>query len=394
MNKVEPIQDQYDVISFGEIIFFFISHWKKFFLSGVIGIVVGLGCWVGLGQYTAQAILVNNNALDLVSWRSLQTNLPVLAAQFVEKQKIKSNEEQQLRRMSEHSWWKENVLPGYSLSKDDVKELTALAGLNKGGLDSTDFKQLLLYLQVNAKGITKEIALADLHVSVDFIRQGSAYILLKNLISKYESTFNRNEAELQRQITSNEIELQVLRGRVQDLESLAKQFPEDASGSPQQVVQVNDSNAKFMPINKQLIAVNQEIYKNVEQLQSLRSKLEQMKFLRDFVLQAQSFIEKENKGLELADRFLAIEAAMRSKASPKDFNAQQMLNRIKDDVVQLRVQFSTDLIANSSNFVARSNPILPAMGGFLSGSFLMLVYLLCMAAFKSYKVPAPADNGR
>lgn len=368
-------------IDLGQVVDFLSEHWKKAVVGAVVGALIGVAGWSQLGSYKAETVLVNSivsngseqRAINFISWRLLQKNLPILASQF----------EDNWSALKEPSWWQKNVVPAYSLSKADTKDLAAIS---KDLQDSEG--QTILSLTVNANGSTKEKALSRLDEATRFIREGSVYLLLKGQIIGYEAKLLNGDADLQKRITDAEVELRYLRDRARNLESLRQRFPQNVAVGSQQIVDLKDSNAKYMPISTQLVAVNTDINNAEESLKRMRDQQAQMIVLRDYVAKARPQLEKETNGLKLADGLLQIDSQMRKVADVKDMNTLQTLNDIRAQVVQVQARFTKGLESGSSPYVTRPGPMLPAAGGFLGGAVVALLFVMARQLVLKRKLPA------
>lgn len=353
-------------IDLSQVLFFFVQNWKRLLLGSVIGLVVGVGTWQIFAPYKAQVVL-SNNAFSFISWRSLQKSLPVLAAQLVQSQRSAPD---QLNRLSSPSWWAKNVLPTYSVTKADTKDFAAI---NK---DLQDQVGAILNFTVSAEGSSKELAIANVEFIVDFIRQGSTLLQIKSLINSYDLQVLNAETDLQKKILDTNVELKFMHERAKNLEELRQRFPENSAVSSQQVVDLKDSNAKFMPISTQLVAINMDISNTTEALERMHNDQAKTRYLREFVKKAIPMLGEQTNGLLLADQLLKIESDLSATIKPGDTNALQSAISIRASLIHLRTSFSKGLESNLSPQVSRSSPLLPAAGGLLAGGMLMLIFIL------------------
>ena len=172
-------------------------------------------------------------------------------------------------------------------------------------------------------------------------------------------------------------------------EALRQRFPANAVVGSQQVVDLKDSNAKYMPISTQLVAINTDINNTVEALQKMRDQSAQMQVMREFVAQALPVVDKETNGLTLADALLKIESALRQEVAADNTNAMQMLNSINATLVSARTSFTKSLDTDLVPQVTKPGPLMPAAGGVFGGAVAVLLYALgrrALAGFKSQRV--------
>lgn len=366
-------------ISLAQVIEFVSGEWKRLAVGAVVGLLLGVGGWALLASYKAEQILVNQGALGFLSWRSLQQNLPLLAAQLVEQKKVKPAEEAQYRVMSSSQWWAKNVVPTFSLSKADTKDL---ASVSKSLQDEAS---TILNLVVTAKGSSKEDALAHVATATNFVKQGSAYLSIKNLVQGWDYQILNTEASLTKKITDTEVDLRYLRQRAANLESMRQRFPQNVTVATQQVVDLKDSSAKYMPISTQLVAVNTDINNANEALERMRNEIAQTKVMAEFVAQAKPIVDMSADGLAVVDQLLEITKAMRASVQAGDVNADQQLNNIEAELVGVRTNFQRSLDTDLIPQVSRSGVLQPAAGGLVGGGVLMLLYALGRRAVDVHK---------
>ena len=366
-------------ISLAQVIEFVSGEWKRLAVGAVVGLLLGVGGWALLASYKAEQILVNQGALGFLSWRSLQQNLPLLAAQLVEQKKVKPAEEAQYRVMSSSQWWAKNVVPTFSLSKADTKDL---ASVSKSLQDEAS---TILNLVVTAKGSSKEDALAHVATATNFVKQGSAYLSIKNLVQGWDYQILNTEASLTKKITDTEVDLRYLRQRAANLESMRQRFPQNVTVATQQVVDLKDSSAKYMPISTQLVAVNTDINNANEALERMRNEIAQTKVMAEFVVQAKPIVDMSADGLAVVDQLLEITKAMRASVQAGDVNADQQLNNIEAELVGVRTNFQRSLDTDLIPQVSRSGVLQPAAGGLVGGGVLMLLYALGRRAVDVHK---------
>jgi hypothetical protein len=360
-----------------DIVNFLVAQWQRLLMGGLAGLLLALASWFSLGQYTAESVLINNQvesqtkAIDLISWRSMTRSLPGLASQLVSEGQVGAEQTSQMERMSNSEWWAKNVKPTFSLSKADTKELAALSKQMQeaGGAD-------ILNLVIQTTGKTQQEAAARGLVATNFITQGSAYLSVKETISGYESKVLTVNSNLQKKITDTEIELNFLRQRAEALEVLRQRFPANTPVANQQLVDLKDTNAKFMPISTQIVAVQSDINATLEQLQRMRDQLAQSELMRSFVQKAQQQTGQKQNGFELITALLQITSELRSTAKPDDMNAQVVLSNMEADLVKTRTFYSKGLEVRLAPTVKAPSLAMPLALGLMAGTLLMLVFLL------------------
>jgi hypothetical protein len=396
-NRQPNIQDKIQAdaeISLIDIVHFLQSAWKKLAISAVLGAVLGLGGWFVLGSYSAEYVLLNNNnnnnnnsyALDLVSWKMLQKSLPNLADQILAENKAPDNQSALYKKMSEEQWWQKNVAPSYALSKADTKDL---AGISKD-LDSAS--TTILNFTLTASGSSKEAAIDNVRAASKFLRSGGAYLQLRALLSSYQTQTISAAADLQQKITSTQVEMSYQQERIRQLEELHKRFPA-GNASAQQVVDAKDSSAKFLPLQTQIIAANNDLNSSKEMLVRAQKRLDQLALTKSFLEAALPLQDQTFDGLLLDQKLLEIEANLRAKLSKDDSNGADFLNGLQAQLLAIQVRFTRGLEANTAPTSSGKKGMIKATaGGFAATFFLMLLFLLAQkvwAAVKEQDAKAP-----
>jgi hypothetical protein len=384
-SRTQSLADESDSnggaeISLIDIVNFLTGVWKKLAIAAIVGAVLGLGNWYFLGSYQAEYVLLNNNnnnnnnnniyALDLVSWKMLQKSLPNLAAQVVEENKAPENQASLYKLMSNDQWWQKNTIPSYALSKADTKDL---AGISK---DLEAASTTILSLTLIANGNSKEQALDNVRAEGKFLRSGGAYLQLRSLLNSYENQTISTAAQLQQKITNTQIEMGYQEERARQLEQLHKRFPGN-SLSAQQVVDAKDSSAKFLPLQTQIIAANNDINASKETLSRLQKSIDQIALTKTFLGQALPLQDQTFDGLLLNKQLLEIETNLRIKLDKSDNNGVEFLNELHARLLAIQVRFSKGLEANTAPTSTGKKGMIKSTAGGLAGLlFLMLLALL------------------
>ncbi|WP_143070532.1 hypothetical protein [Polynucleobacter asymbioticus] len=361
-------------ISLLDIVNFLQQAWKKLALAAVVGAVLGLGGWFMLGKYSAEYVLLNNNnnsyALDLVSWKMLQKSLPNLADQIIDENKIPEGQSALYKELSNDQWWQKNVIPSYALSKADTKDLASVSK------DFDSASTTILNFTLTASGASKEQAVDNVRAAAKFLRTGSAYLQLRSLLSGYETQVLSAAADVRQKITTAQVEMGYQQERIRQLEDLHKRFP-GANASTQQVVDAKDSSAKYLPLQTQIIAANNDLNGSKETLERLQKRLDQLALAKTFLDQALPLQDQTFDGLVLGQQLLEMESNLRTKLDQKDSNGAQFLNDLHAQLLSIQVRFTKGLEANTAPTSGGKKGIIKAAaGGLFAAFFLMLLALL------------------
>jgi hypothetical protein len=271
--------------------------------------------------------------------------------------------------LASDQWWQKNVVPSYAISKADTKDLAAISK------DLDQASTTILSLTLKTGGPTKDIAIDNVRSAAQFLRTGGAYLQLRSILNSYEIETISTVADLQRRITTTEIEMGYQVQRVKSLEDLNKRFP-GGNNTSNQVVDPKDSGAKYLPLVTQIIAINSDINQSKESLMRLRDRLTQIAQMKLFLEEASPLAEKTYDGIFLGDELLAIEAKMRAKLPKDDIKQQEVFDQLRTQLLVVKSRFAKSLDANTAPTVSKQGMIKSTAGGLAGAFFLMLLVLL------------------
>ena len=89
-SNVNEVNDENE-ISLIDIVNFFSENWKKMCIAGIVGLITGALYWFFLVNFEAEKIITNNGVFNVISFKSLQKQLPILATQIVDEKKVPMN---------------------------------------------------------------------------------------------------------------------------------------------------------------------------------------------------------------------------------------------------------------------------------------------------------------
>ena len=367
-------------ISVFESINFLQCAWKNLVIASLVGAVLGFASWSLFSSYSAEYVLQNANTnidqnINFISWKALQKSLPRIAAQVVENNITPDNQASLYKAMADEVWWQKNVVPNYALTKVDAKDLFNIS--KDLDTDSTT----ILSLTLTASGSTKEQSIYNVRAASKFLITGSAYLKLCSLLNDYDIETISKISDLQQKITSTKIELGYQQERAKFLEELHKRFPGGANVFGQ-VVDPKDSGAKYLPLATQIIAVNNDINSSKEKLDRLQKSIEQVAIIKIFLDQALPLKDATLDGLALNNELLAIEASLRSKLTKSDINSQQVLDRLRAQLLRNQTYFAKGLETNTAPISKKKGIFKSTIGGLATGFFMMLMILLVRRMYK------------
>ena len=351
-----------------------ISYRKILYAGMIVGIIIAISGTLLFGKYQAQGTISNLSNFDYLMWIGLKRNLPLLA-----ETRMKSGKgDNSLSQVSDENWWKKNVVPTFAVSKDDNKDAFGLT-LKEG--EATKIKDIV----IKTKGESKEKALENLSVATSFLQSGATYLALKELVNSYQIQLRNSQTNLEKNSLELDIEASYLEKRIVKLESLKTKFPVSAGAMNNQVVDLKDGAAKFMPISVQLIAANQDLNVNRESKSRLNDEKQRVSILAKFLDQANPVIEKNLDGLSAIDALNQIVTQLRKDINSSDLNGISMLNSIKDSLNSISVKFIEGISKPSYVTATRPHYLKNSAIGFALGLMLSLIGLVFYSFWNKFR---------
>ena len=353
-------------ISLADIINFLADSWKKLILASVIGAGLGFGGWFFLGNYHAELPLSNNEGMSILSLKSLQQTLPNLATEIVEKDQAPQDQLALYKAMSSPEWWKKAIIPIFSLTKADIKDLGA--EMEKGS-------NSILYLMVDGAASSREVAIQNARNTGQFIRKGGTYLAIKAMLTSQQSDLLIAEAEINSKINASLVELDYQQARLKNLESLAKRFPNESRASSQ-VIDPKDSGAKYLPISTQIIAINTDINNNTESLTRLKDRRAQLGSLKRWLDEATPIFTASYDGLQINQGLLSLESKIRREIKPDNPKDFAFVDALRNGLLANETRFKNGLVESNTITVKKTGMLKAIAGGSVGALALMFLALL------------------
>jgi len=392
-------------LSLLEVIDFFQSSWKRLAAASLLGAVLALGGWIFLGNYSAEYVLLNNTintinnttntsgsstniagsnvsnyALDIVTWKTLQKILPNLAAQIIENKMLPIEMEFLYKTLSDGEWWQKNVVPSYAISKADSKDLAGI-GKDLDGASTT-----ILNLTISSSGETRNSAINNVRAVGNFLRTGGAFLQIQAILNGYEFESIASLAQLEVRVNQAQVEVEYLQARARKLEEMYKRFPGNGGAAElRMLLDAKDSGAKYLPIQTQIIATNNEINQYREVIERMNDRMKQLVIVGQFLDLALPLSKKTTDGLKLAEQLLKVEAELRKTISKKELASQAILDQIHVQLLDISARFTKGLEAATEPNAKKRGMIKSTALGFLVGFFLMLLILLTQKVWLNAK---------
>jgi hypothetical protein len=364
-------------IDLWKIVDFFIQQYLFLGLGASIGLFLGLLAWFSLSTYKVE-VIVPNQWGEIVNLRTLEASWTSVAREISVESGLSSEDQSFYTTLSSTAWWKKTIRPNYALTKADLKDLVGFQEV-KG--------VTIINLELSWSGKNSDWIEKQLLKTVEFMRFASSYTAIRNIITKYETEIFTASAVIEKDLHVAQLGLVFANRRLSNLEDLQKRFPGN-SLVVNQMLDLKESGAKYLPISNQIIAAKSDIFATQESIKQLQTRLEQAQLLSQFVSQARPLmIAKERNGIKLAEQLLAIEAQLRATIAPDHLSQLVALDRIRVDLINVQTQFKNmgdqpllPVIQRNSSWVVAS------AGGLLGGFFIALIICLGLQYWPALKV--------
>jgi hypothetical protein len=364
-NMQEPSsQPPDDEISLFDIFNFLINNWKFYVAGSLLGLLIALGFVSAEGQYDAELVLINQESgLNFITWRVVQKNLLALANE----QAASADQPTGLQKaMTTGEWWKKAVVPIYSLTKAETKELV---GVSKEVQDLESTRIQSFVVRVSGKSLSD--AQQDVGFVVNFIRTGATFSAASAVVINLQSKVALSASRIQLDVSRALREMSIMTERRDRLYALRKEFPNENVVS--QVVDVNESVAKFLPIATQLVAVLTDINLLNEKLLRLQQEKSQLEIASEFITRANILLKSGLHNQSLIADLLNLEGELRKNIPSNDLPKIIVLDEIKNSLIIIKTSYSSGLQQFSPPAVVAPKYVKPAVIGLLAGAFFGLL---------------------
>ncbi|QWD96899.1 hypothetical protein [Polynucleobacter sp. MG-6-Vaara-E2] len=243
--------------------------------------------------------------------------------------------------LSSEKWWLKNLTANYAFSKADTKDLLTIS--KDLDLASTT----ILSLSISVSGSSAGQSIENLKGAIKFFRTGGAFLEVRGLLNDYKNLTIVETAELQKQISLNELELGYVEKRLKQYEELKKRYPSSSDVGTKFMIDGKDGNSKFLPIDAQIIACNTDVNRIKEVLERLRGQLIGIETLKSFNDEAEPLMRKNYDGLALIKQLLGIVSKMQLQLSGVEFSSKQQLTRVNAELLSINEKYETGLSANA-----------------------------------------------
>lgn len=325
-------------ISIQDIVKFCRDSYRLILAIGIISLCIAVLFSFFAGRYSGETILANNDSLNIISWKTFQKSLPMLANEISSKDPSFSSQKGYL---ASNSWWEKNVIANQSLTKKDTKEL--ISQNKELDQEATRINNFL----IKAEGPTVIKTQERIRDSIDFMVNGISYLSYKNLINQYLANISNNELSSAKKLIDSEIELNFSNKRLKNLNDLKAQFP-NQNQSISQVVDPKDSGAKYLPISTQIIATNTDINQLRETITRLRDEQQKIQVFKKFTEDIKELFNTSYDSKFIHNELIQKTANLKNHFDGNNLNYQQAIKSIENDLmaIQIRQNYGLDQVTS------------------------------------------------
>jgi hypothetical protein len=192
-------------------------------------------------------------------------------------------------------------------------------------------------------------------------------------------------AEIRNQLTHTQVNQNYYRERIKTLEDLLKRFPNRGAINTQ-LLDPKENSSKFLPVENQLIAANNDFNNNKELIARLNDRLAQIVIVKQFLEQAVPLVDSQTDGLLLTKSLLNIEAKLRSNLSAGDLIGQLVLDQLRSQLVATETRFFKGLETSTASTTKKIGMLKATAAGIAITGFAMLAFLLGRKIMRNLKL--------
>jgi hypothetical protein len=321
------------VIDWFKVLQFLLGYYRYLLIGAFGGALLALAISVGFRSYDIRLVVPNIFNTDITNYRELVIAWAERARELAKQDSLPPADRANYERLSNQLGNDRHITPIYSILKSDLKN----------GMGTVDPKsQLILGLQlsISAQGIDEGIK--ELLLFRQFLYSARTYILTRKLLINYETENLLSLSEIGKEVNKTEIALFTAKRQLVHLEDLQKRYPSSTIVA-NQILDLTESGAKYLPIATQLIAVRNDVFTLNEFLAQLHEKTRQTKLMGQFLSEAKPIMDQEQDGLKLITRLLEVVANLRKALSPNDLYLSGTLNGIQSELLTIQTQFLLSL---------------------------------------------------
>jgi hypothetical protein len=185
-------------------------------------------------------------------------------------------------KLSKEKFWKENLNPSFSITKEDLKDYKTS--------EKIDGNLAIVNLILTFKGGDKEKNQYFTEEYFNFYKNSFMKMKLTDLLLNYKFEVQNGKLIVNKKIVDIKNETDYLKARAENLEKLKIKFPNNIGASVNQVLDPKDSASKYLPVSTQLVAIYSELNNLNEQLKRNQDAKDTLEVKEKFIIE----IEKAN----------------------------------------------------------------------------------------------------
>jgi hypothetical protein len=294
--------------------------------------------------------------------------------------KINEKDDFLYQKLSKEKFWKENLKPTFSVSKEDIKELKTT--------EKIDSNFSVTNYSLTFKGGDKEINLFYIDEYFKFFKNSYIKMRFTDLLQGYQSETQSGKLIIDKKIVDIKNETDYLKTRAENLEKLKIKFPNNIGASVNQVLDPKDSASKYLPVSTQLVAIYSELNNLNEQLKRSQDAKDILDIKEKFIIEVENTNIKElseiNKINAFFEYFSAELYALEKKGDFKLSTAMSLRIVLKDvnDILTID-KLGFTVVDTSSEYKFN---LVAVLIGLFAGLFLGIFVALGSKLIAKYKL--------
>ncbi len=190
--------------------------------------------------------------------------------------------------------------------------------------------------------------------------------------------------EIQSKLTQTQVNQKYYQERIKTLENLLKRFPNRSSINTQ-LIDSKESGSKYLPVENQLIAANNDLNQSKEAVSRLNDELVRIKLMKQFLDQAIPFAENQRDGILLTRTLLNVEEKLRKDLAADDLKGRLALDQLREQLLTIDARFFKGLEAGTAPVAKKTGMLKTTAAGIAIAGFLMLAFLLGRKLLRNLK---------
>lgn len=370
-----------DEASLGDLFIGILNFYLK---QGRWALLIALLCtlpivfWVANNPIYQLTALLDTPPLSLDKWRQIEPILPdrALIQNNLEKNLADSDdaERQQLaNRFSNPNFWKNSVRYRSALRRDDILEAPS-ADLQKAST---------LGLELSIKASSNDQSRRLQQAMISQIREAMVLEGIRSLTTYWQNLIIGKRPELQRNLFDKQVDMQLNRSRIEDMQQLLAQYPELRQVERNNLVSVQGGGGRYMSPLAQIVALESTISEDNSLIKRTEYELERLGFYEQVISNIDKSLPPTHSGHDLAQQLITranqLQQANASSLAATEVSSD-VLNQVqfllsKPQLLQLKA--TTDLPATP---ILSRRPLIVGAGTFalvfFASSVLLALYQL------------------